>query len=149
MADMLDLFFAENVELEENVKFVASKRFKDKKGNPIEWEIKALSADENDAIKKQCITRKQVPGKRGQFTNEFDNIKYISLLCVNSIVVPDLNNAALQDSWSKKAGFPIMNGGDLLKVMLKSGEYDMLSQKIQEVNGYNDDINEDIEEAKN
>ena len=42
-----------------------------------------------------------------------------------------------------------MNGSDLLKVMLNSGEYDMLSQKVQEVNGYLDDINEDIEEAKN
>ena len=139
----LELFFAENVQLEENVKYVASKRFKDAKGNPLEWEIKALSADENDAIKKQCITRKPVPGKRGQYNNEFDNIKYISLLCVNSIVFPDLNNAALQDSWK------VMNGSDLLKVMLNSGEYDMLSQKVQEVNGYMDDINEDIEEAKN
>ena len=145
----LELFFAENVELEENEKYVASKKFKGKDGKPLEWEIKALSADENDAIKKQCITRKQVPGKRGQFTNDFDNIKYISLLCVNSIVSPDLNNAKLQDSWSKKVGYPIMNGSDLLKVMLNSGEYDMLSQKVQEVNGYLDDINEDIEEAKN
>ena len=144
----LDLFFADNVELDENVKYVASKRYKDKNGNPLEWELKALSADENDAIKKQCMVRKQVPGKRGQFTTEFDNIKYISLLCVNSVVFPDLNNAALQDSWSKKTGLSIMNGSDLLKVMLKSGEYDLLSQKVQEVNGYSD-INEDIEEAKN
>ena len=90
MADMLDLFFAENVELEENVKFVASKRFKDKKGNPIEWEIKALSADENDAIKKQCITRKQVPGKRGQFTNEFDNIRSSYIKYAN--ILPNDNN---------------------------------------------------------
>ena len=145
----LKLFFAENAELEENVKYVASKKFKGKDGQPLEWEIKALSADENDAIKKQCIARKQIPGKRGQYTNEFDNIKYISLLCVNSIVSPDLNNAELQDSWSKKVGYQIMNGSDLLKVMLNSGEYDMLSNKVQEVNGYLDDINEDIEEAKN
>lgn len=145
----LELFFAENVAVEENVKYVASKRYKNKDGNPIEWEIRALSADENDSIKKQCIVRKPVPGKRGQYNNEFDNIKYISLLCENSIVLPDLKNAALQDSWSKKAGYPIMNGGDLLRVMLNSGEYDLLSQKVQEVNGYLDDINESIEEAKN
>ena len=145
----LELFFAENVEVEENVKYVASKRYKDKNGNPIEWEIRALSADENNAIKKQCIVKKQIPGKRGQFNTEFDNIKYISLLCENSIVVPNLKNAELQDSWSKKSGYSIMNGGDLLKVMLNSGEYDLLSQKVQEVNGYIDDINEDIEEAKN
>jgi hypothetical protein len=145
----LELFFAENVELEENVQYVVSNRFKDKDGNPIPWEIRALSADENNALKKQCVVRKQVPGKRGQYTNEFDNLKYISLLCVNSIVSPDLNNAKLQDSWSKKVGYQIMNGGDLLNVMLLSGEYDLLSQKVQEVNGYDDDINEDIEEAKN
>ena len=145
----LELFFAENVALEENEKYVASKRFKDAKGKFLEWEIKALTADENDAIKKECVIRKPIPGKRGQYTNEFDNIKYISLLCVNSIVSPDLNNTELQDSWSKKAGYSIMNGSDLLKVMLNSGEYDMLSQKVQEVNGYLDDINEGIEEAKN
>ena len=144
----LELFFAENVADEENVKYVASERFKDKNGKPIPWELRALSAEENNAIKEQCITRKQVPGKRGQYTNEFDNIKYISLLCVNSIVSPDLRNAKLQDNWSKKAGHPIMNEIDLLNTMLKSGEYDLLSAKVQEVNGYVDP-NEDIEEAKN
>lgn len=145
----LELFFAENVATEENVQYVASNRFKDKNGNPIPWELRALSADENNAIKKQCITRKPVVGKKGQYTNEFDNLKYISLLCVSSIVTPNLNDAKLQDSWSKKAGYPIMNGIDLLNTMLLSGEYDLLSQKVQEVNGYADDINEDIEEAKN
>lgn len=145
----LNLFFAENVALEENEKYVASNRFKDKDGNPVEWEIRALSADENNELKKQCVIKKQVPGKRGQYTTEFDNIKYIGLLCVNSVVTPDLNNAKLQDSWSKIAGYQIMNGEDLLRVMLKSGEYDLLSEKVQEVNGYMGDINEDIEEAKN
>ena len=36
------------------VEYVASTRIKDKDGNPEKWKLRTITADENDAIRKQC-----------------------------------------------------------------------------------------------
>ena len=35
------------------VEYVASTRIKDKDGNPEKWKLRTITADENDAIRKQ------------------------------------------------------------------------------------------------
>ena len=44
-------FLAQNAVKAENVKHVVSKRFLDEKKKPIEWEIRCLTTDEDEAIK--------------------------------------------------------------------------------------------------
>lgn len=144
----LEMFFADNVEEVEEVSFTPSLRFKDKDGNPLAWKLKPLSPADNDKIKRQCMKRIRVVGNKGQFTEEFDQFKYALLLTVKTVTFPDLNNAQLQASWSKKAGFDIMTPEDLLQTMLTAGELDELTNRCTEVSGY-DDINEDVETAKN
>ena len=53
----LSVFFAENVEKNKVVKYVASKRFKDEKGNPVEWQIGCVTSDEDEAIRKSCTEK--------------------------------------------------------------------------------------------
>jgi hypothetical protein len=144
----LELFFADNVEESEVVEYVASPRFKDKEGNPLKWQLKAVSSEECTEIKKKCVKKVPIPGKRGQYTQDFDSTRYNTMMCAATVVYPDLNNAALQDSWGKKTGTSIMSAEQLLNVMLIPGELDLLSAKVTEVNGYTN-INDDIEEAKN
>ena len=48
----LTAFLAQNKIKKPNVKFVASTSFIDEDGKPIEWEIKAITSQENDDIKK-------------------------------------------------------------------------------------------------
>ena len=43
----------------EKVEFVASTNFKDDEGNPIQWLIKQTSADEKDALMKECTLNSQ------------------------------------------------------------------------------------------
>lgn len=45
-AKTLSAFFKENEIAKEPVKYVASKRFVDANGDPIEWELRALTNDE-------------------------------------------------------------------------------------------------------
>ena len=59
------------------VEYVASNRFKDKDGNVEKWKLKTITADENDAIRKQCYKQVQA-GKR--MKQEFDTVKYLSLI---------------------------------------------------------------------
>ena len=136
----LEAFMIE--EKEEMFKYIASTRFKDEEGKPIAWKLRTITAKENDDIRKQCYKQIQVPGKRGQFRQEFDSSKYLESLAVKCIVEPNLNSVELQDFYH------VMTPADLLKEhLLKPAEYDNLISKLQEINGYN--LEEAVEEAKN
>ena len=136
------VFMAGNAIKDETVKYVASKRFvQDKK--PVEWEIKAVSSTLDEAIRKECTKRVPVQGKRGQYNQETDTDKYIGKLCVACTVYPNLNDAALQDSYGVKGA------DDLLKAMLLPGEYTEYKAKVMEVNGFDLSMEELVDEAKN
>lgn len=137
------IFMAGNVTAEENVKYVATKRIKDKDGKFAEWELKAVGSDVDEAIRKECTKKVPIVGKRGQYTQETDTDKYIGKLCVASTVYPNLNNAELQDSYGVKSA------DELLKKMLLPGEYTEYKTKVMEVNGYDMSMEDKVEEAKN
>lgn len=128
--------------VDEHVKYVASKRFTDAKGKPVEWEIKSIDADLDERIRKDC-TKKVPTGKRGQYTQEIDTDKYVGKLCVACTVYPNLNDAELQDFYSVKSG------EDLIKKLLRAGEYTDYKTKVMEVNGYDLSMDELVDEAKN
>ena len=128
---------------EEVVEYVASKRFKDKSGNAVPWKIKSIDSDLDESIKKECTKRVPIVGKRGQYNQETDTDKYIGKLCVACTVFPNLNDAALQDSYGVKTA------DALIKKMLKPGEYTEYKAKVMEVNGYDMSMEELVDEAKN
>ena len=64
------IFMAGNANVAESVKYVASKRFKDSKGSPAEWEIKPIDSDLDEALRKECTKKVPIPGKRGQFNQK-------------------------------------------------------------------------------
>ena len=136
------VFMAGNANKTETTKYAVSKRF-NVKGKPVEWEIKAIDSDLDEALRKECTKRVPIPGKRGQYNQETDTDKYIGKMCVACTVYPDLNNAELQDSYGVK-------GADaLLKKMLLPGEYTEYKAKVMEVNGYDVSMEELVDEAKN
>ena len=126
----------------ETTKYVASKRFT-KDGKPVEWEIKPIDSDLDEALRKECTKKIPVHGKRGQYTQETDTDKYIAKICVACTVYPNLNDAELQDSYGVKSGEA------LLKKMLLPGEYTEFKAKVMEVNGYDMSMEELVDEAKN
>lgn len=139
----LAFFFAENAIQDENIKFVASKRFCDDEGNPLEWEIRAVSSAVDEEIRKACRKRVPVPGKKGQFVNETDYEEYVGKLATVCTVYPDLKDASLQNSYH------VVEPHALLKAMLKPGEYADYLKRVQEICGFNTTMDEDVEEAKN
>lgn len=139
----LSAFLATNAKKIENVKFVASDRFVDTKGKAVPWEICCITSQENDDIRDSCTKKVQVPGKRGQFTTETDFSKYLSKLAARCTVFPDLNDAELQNSYG------VMGAEVLLRTMLSPGEYSNYLKMVQDINGFDIDFEEDVEEAKN
>lgn len=138
----LTCFLAGNVEKRENKKVVVSNRFKDKNGNPIPWEIRSISADEDEAIRKSCTKRVPVVGKKNQFTQDFDANGYLTKLAARAVVYPDLNNAELQTSYGA------MGAEQLVKVMLYKDEFDTLTEAIVS-STETEDMEELVDEAKN
>lgn len=138
----LSVFLSQNAIKEENIKYVASKRFVEN-NKPVEWEIQTITSNEDENIRKSCTKKVQIPGRRGQYTSDTDFEKYLGLLAVRCVVFPNLNDKELQDSYS------VMGADNLLKVMLKPGEYQELLKKVQAINGFDILLDEMVEEAKN
>ena len=138
----LTAFLAQNARQVENVKLVVSDRFTDEDGKPLEWEVRCISSRDDETLRRDCQYRVQVPGKRGSFRQEFDNVLYLAKLAAACTVYPNLNDAELQDSYG------VMGAEALLKAMLTSGESANYFQKAQEVCGFTP-IEELTEQAKN
>ena len=139
----LSAFLAENAEKIENVKFVVSPRFKGEDMKPMPWEIKPITGAEDENIRKSCMKRVPIPGKRNQYQQETDYNMYLGKLAVACVVFPNLNDQELQDSYE------VMGADALLKTMLTPGEYADLLTKVQEVCGFDATIQDEVEQAKN
>lgn len=138
----LSAFLAQNAVQDETVKYPASKRFLDK-GKPVDWELQSITSEEDEQLRKSCTAKVAIPGKRGQYTQETDYSKYLGLLAAKCVVFPNLNAAELQDSYG------VMGADNVLRVMLKPGEYQDLLTKVQEINGFSVGMDELVEEVKN
>ena len=139
----LTAFLFENVDKPDKILYPASSRIKDKDGNPIPWEIRHITSAEDEEIRKACTKRVPVPGKRNQYQRDTDFDLYLGKLAVACTAFPNLNDAALQDSYRVKSG------DALLKAMLLPGELADYLTKIQEVCKFDVGIQDEVDEAKN
>lgn len=139
----LSAFLAENAESVESVQYVVSTRFKDKKGEPIPWTVRAISSAEDEQLRKSSMKRVPVPGKRNQYTSELDMNLYISKLVTACTVEPNLNDTTLQDSYH------VMGAEALLKAMLTAGEYNNYAEQVTMICGFDTSMQDEIDEAKN
>lgn len=123
---------------ETEVEVAISPRFK------YPFKVRALTQEENKALRKSC-QRVTIDKRTRQKVTETDTDLYTDRLVVASTVDPNFKSAALQERFGVKDG----RAETLVGVMLKPGEYTTLIDAVMEVNGYGDDINDLIDEAKN
>ena len=140
MAKSLSAFLSQNAKPVEHKEVVISDRFLDVDGEPIKWEIKSITAAENQRLRDQA--QKITVGAKKQQIVKFDNAVYQTNLATKCVVFPDLNNVELQNSYHA------MNAAELIGAMLTPAEFDDLVNEILLLCGFEDD-NERVEEAKN
>ena len=143
MSNNLTAFLSQNAIKVENTKVVVSKRFLDENKNPIKWEVRCLTAGEDEELRKSATKKVPVPGRRGQFQPETNIDLYLAKMAAACTVYPNLYDAELQDSYKVKTP------EDLLRTMLTSGEYAEYIQTIQGMNGYDITTEELVDDAKN
>ena len=137
----LKFFLKQNTIPVENQEVEVSKRFKDDAGNNVKFEIKSISNEMDDALRKQ--NTRQVKKAKGVIVPELDQQKYFVDLVLKSLVYPDLDDKELQDSWG------VMDSRELINAMLLPGEYTALLQEVQKINGWDLNVEDIKEEAKN
>ena len=142
MSKSLSAFMRPNVAEIKNARFAPSPRFVGEDGKPVEWEIRCISADEYARIRSSCIRQVPVIGKKGQYTQQLDAYTFQARVAAACTVFPDLNDAALQDSWG------VTKPEDLVGAMLIGGEFDDYITEVFKVNGFKDEP-ELVDEAKN
>lgn len=137
----LQAFMAQNARQVGTEKRVVSDRFIGEDGKPIPFEFKAITGEEEAAIRKSCMVKVKV--KKHVTMDQLDQTTFLGKVAVACIVYPDLKNEELQNSYG-------VRGDDvLLKTMLLPGEYQEVLNIVQEINGYEKDMNELRDEAKN
>lgn len=137
----LKFFLKQNTIPVENQEVEVSKRFKDDAGNTVKFEIKSISNEMDDALRKQ--NTRQVKKAKGVIVPELDQQKYFVDLVLKSLVYPDLDDKELQDSWG------VMDSKELINVMLLPGEYAALLQEVQKINGWDLNVEDIKDEVKN
>lgn len=121
----------------ENKEVIVSERFREN-GKTVPFVIRPITQQENETLMKK---HRSVDKKSG--VEQFNRISYNRELTAMAIVEPDLNNAELQ----KRYG--VLGADKVLSAMLYVGEYGTLMEAVQELSGLDQDINEDMDEAKN
>lgn len=133
MANTVNQFFKENRKDRKPIKFAASEGFTDDKGEALEWELRPIPS------KRMEMLRKIAKDKDGNT----DNNKLGMLMIADCVKFPPLNDSALQDSYGVKSA------EDLVYEMLYADELDRLLVKVLELNGFKDNIDDLVEQAKN
>ena len=140
----LSRFLKKNKKLKENVQYAVTKSLTDEKGQPLLWEIRPLTSKETNRLTDECTFQEQVPGKPNVFRNKINSTKLLQKMMGASVVFPNLNDKDLQDSYG------VMTPEELITEMVDDpGEYNNFGKYLNELNGFNEGINEKVEEAKN
>lgn len=121
----------------ENFEIVVSDRFVDEDGNPVAWTFRLLSAKEIDDLKNAAIVKKN---KR---LLKVDTKKLIVDTISETIIYPNLKSEELQNAYGA------MNISELLDKMLEGREYERFTDKLMKAQGFMDDPDVIIGDAKN
>lgn len=144
MPTNLKLFLKENKKEKQTTTYPATRSLCDEKGEPLPWTIKAITTEEAEKIREDCTIDVQVNGKPGLYRQKLLSTKYVAKLMCACVVVPDLYDKDLQDSYG------VMTPEALIKAMIDNpGEYNDFASFIQNYNGFDETIQDKVDEAKN
>jgi hypothetical protein len=121
---------------------IVSKRYTDEEGKVIPFEIKAIPTERIEQLQDECTI--PVYKKRQKVDEKLDVKRFAGRMAVESTVFPDFKDPELL------ASYGLIDPVDLAKAVLNvGGEYIEWVQAVQRVNGFDEDFEELVEEAKN
>lgn len=137
----LTAFLKNNVEIVNQVEYVASNRIK-AGDEPVAWKINVLQNKVIDKLRNR-YTKIIKDGKTGVTREKFDSQGFNDAMLLESIVFPNLDDMELQDSWG------VNDPLELVKAMLTPGEYADLLNAVVEAQGFEVGMDEKVRAVKN
>lgn len=137
----LTAFLKNNVEIVNQVEYVASNRIK-AGDEPVAWKINVLQNKVIDKLRNR-YTKMIKDGKTGVTREKFDSQGFNDAMLLESIVFPNLDDMELQDSWG------VNDPLELVKAMLTPGEYADLLNAVVEAQGFEVGMDEKVRAVKN
>ena len=124
--------------------YAPTKSLCDDNGKPLEWEFRHISSKINEELRDECTTDVPVTGKPNLFRPKTQLSKYIQKMIAASVVMPDLYDKELQDSYG------VTTPEELLLAMVDNpGEYNDLASFVQKFQGFNVSFEEKVKKEKN
>ncbi|MDE5696609.1 MAG: hypothetical protein K2I96_04230 [Lachnospiraceae bacterium] len=137
-------FMKSNKIEKKNEMYAVTKSLCDESGKPLEWEFRHITSKENEDLRDSCTVEVPITGKPNMFRQKVKSSLYIQKMIAASVVVPDLYDKELQDSYGA------MTPEELLLAMVDDpGEYNDLAAFVQKFQGFNVSFDEKVDEAKN
>ena len=137
-------FMKSNKTVKENGFYAPTRSLCDENGKPLEWEFRHITSKENEDLRDACTIEVPITGKPNIFRQKVKSSLYIQKMIAASVVVPDLYDKDLQDSYGS------MTPEELLLAMVDDpGEYNDLASFVQKFQGFNVSFDEKVDEAKN
>ena len=137
-------FMRANKKEKENERYAPTESLCDENGKPLEWEFRHITSAENEEIRESCTIDIPVTGKPNMYRPKLKSSLYIQRMIAASVVMPDLFDSELQDSYGVKTP------EDLLMAMVDDpGEYNDLAAFVQKFQGFNVSFEDKVNEAKN
>jgi len=154
---MSTIKYKENVKMSKFARFMKSNKIEkkngfyaptkslcDESGSPLEWEFRHITSKENEALRDDCTVDVPITGKPNLFRPKLQSGKYVQKMIAASVVMPDLYDKELQDSYG------VATPEELLLAMVDDpGEYTDLSAFVQRFQGFNVSFEAKVGEAKN
>jgi hypothetical protein len=137
-------FMKQNKKVKENEEYAPTKSMVGSDGSPLRWEFQHLTTKQNEDLREKCTIDVPITGKPNMFRQKLLTSKYLCNMIVDSTVVPNLYDAELQNSYGVKTP------EDLVYAIVDNpGEYAELTAWIQKFNGFDETLDEKVDEAKN
>ena len=137
-------FMKANKAVKENGFYAPTKSLSDDDGKPLVWEFRHITSKDNENIREECTKEIPVAGKPNLYRSKINSGLYLQKMIVASVVVPDLYDADLQDSYG------VFSPEELLLAMVDDpGEYNELLAFVQRFQGFGASLEDKVEEAKN
>lgn len=137
-------FMKSNKTVKVNGFYAPTRSLCDEDGRPLEWEFRHITSKENEDLRDSCTIEVPITGKPNMFRQKVKSSLYIQKMIAASVVVPDLYDKELQDSYGA------MTPEELLLAMVDDpGEYNDLASFVQKFQGFDVSFEEKVDEAKN
>lgn len=140
----LSFFMPGAAEEIEEVERLVSKRFKNKKGDLIKFRFKPIPTTRIDELEKQHTVPVYSGSRRKRTGEKLDQSRFMASIAVESTIYPDFKSADLRKAYGEQDPIEVAK-----KMLHVGGEYGEWLNIANEVNGFDDSIEELEEAAKN